>query len=114
MFFIGQVGCEGYEYPEDPFILKGSCQLVYSLNAPRWDARPRDYNSRQSWENTESAGSDFSTRVATWAALGMIGFVLYTIFQIFTERAPGGWRGRRVRVDDAGRVVAGAFLVLLF
>jgi len=25
------VSCEGYEYPEDPYILKGSCALEYSL-----------------------------------------------------------------------------------
>lgn len=23
------VGCEGYEYPDDPFVLRGSCGVIY-------------------------------------------------------------------------------------
>jgi hypothetical protein len=36
-FSFGQteVSCEGYDYPDDPYILRGSCQLGYQL---RYDA----------------------------------------------------------------------------
>jgi hypothetical protein len=27
-----EVVCEGYDYPDDPFILKGSCGLEYTLD----------------------------------------------------------------------------------
>jgi len=30
-FGLIEVNCEGYEYPEDPFVLAGSCQLRYNL-----------------------------------------------------------------------------------
>ena len=30
-FGLVEVSCEGYEYPEDPFVLAGSCQLRYNL-----------------------------------------------------------------------------------
>ena len=30
-FGLAEVNCEGYEYPEDPFVLAGSCQLRYNL-----------------------------------------------------------------------------------
>ena len=34
MFRFGniEVVCEGYDYPDDPFILKGSCGLEYTLD----------------------------------------------------------------------------------
>lgn len=39
------VGCEGYEYPDDPFVLRGSCGVilktqrcaVYSVRNPKFD-----------------------------------------------------------------------------
>lgn len=27
-----EVVCEGYDYPDDPYILKGSCSLEYTLD----------------------------------------------------------------------------------
>ena len=27
-----QVGCEGYDYPDDPYILAGSCGLEYTID----------------------------------------------------------------------------------
>ena len=34
---VNSVSCEGYEHPNDPYILKGSCGLIYTLkgSAPR-------------------------------------------------------------------------------
>jgi len=33
LFILGSVNvlCEGYDYPEDPYILAGSCGLEYTL-----------------------------------------------------------------------------------
>ncbi len=30
-----EVVCEGYDYPDDPYILKGSCGLEYTLDYTR-------------------------------------------------------------------------------
>lgn len=89
-----QVGCEGYDYPDDPFILKGSCQLVYSLKGPRKDQR---YGENPSWDGrrssnyqeTESKGGDFGSRMVTWAVLGVIGYVVYNAFQRANRGAAG-------------------------
>ena len=29
---IVQVGCEGYDYPDDPYVLAGSCGLEYTID----------------------------------------------------------------------------------
>jgi len=41
-----EVSCEGYEYAEDPYILKGSCALMYTLKGeiPNDDRRPARLN----------------------------------------------------------------------
>lgn len=104
-----QVGCEGYDYREDPFILKGSCQLVYSLKAPRssgggggsmhssrqwedgynptWDGRPAGRRTREAGAGTDR---DFGSRLVTWAVLGVVGYVLYNTFVRAAEGPVGG------------------------
>lgn len=68
-----QVGCEGYDYPEDPYILKDSCQLIYSLGVPRYE---------HGWSRGSGGRtSDFASRLVTWTALGIIGYVLYHVFR---------------------------------
>ncbi len=109
------MGCEGYDFPEDPFILKGSCQLVYSLRAPRrggggrsgdsgfagsyrewengnnptWDGRPA--GRKQSWDGGGGGTErDFGSRLVTWAVLGVVGYVLYNMFNRAAEAPAGG------------------------
>lgn len=105
------MGCEGYDYPEDPFILKGSCQLIYSLKAPRTNGSGGGgsaYSSSRHWEGgdnptwdgrsagrrqTEAApgtGRDFGSRLVTWAVLGVVGYVLYNTFVRTAEPSVGG------------------------
>lgn len=84
-----QVGCEGYDYPDDPFILKGSCQLVYSLRTPGTGRRSTWDNGKHhpSWDGREAGsyhgaeigGGDIGSRLVTWAVLGLIGYVLYSV-----------------------------------
>lgn len=116
-----QVGCEGYDYPEDPFILKGSCQLVYSLKAPRssrggggsaysssrqweggdnptWDGRPAERWKR----GAGAAGTerDLGSRLVTWAVLGVVGYVLYNTFVRVADEAPvGGGESRGIYLN---------------
>lgn len=97
------MGCEGYDYPEDPFILKGSCQLVYSLKVPRGGGSAYSSSSRQ-WEDghiptwdgrpagrrTGGTERDFGSRLVTWAVLGVVGYVLYNTFVRAAEPPVGG------------------------
>lgn len=115
-----KVGCEGYDYPDDPYILKDSCQLIYSLRAPRgngggrggvgdggwgssarswedgnnptWDGRPA---GRKRGRGEVGTGRDFGSRLVTWAVLGVVGYVLYNTFLRAAETPFGGgeWDG---------------------
>lgn len=76
-----QVGCEGYDYPDDPFILQDSCQVVYSLKVPPEGQHFRDDGTRK------GVGS----RLLTWAALGVIGYVVYNALRN-ANSGPGGER----------------------
>lgn len=63
-----QVNCEGFDYPEDPYILGGSCQLIFALRTPHGNA----------W-----LGSIFG-----WVVVALIA---YTIFNaLFDARSPNG------------------------
>ena len=46
---VAIISCEGYEYPDDPYVLKDSCHLEYELNFT-----PKFYRSRISYKkNTD-------------------------------------------------------------
>lgn len=102
------MGCEGYDYPEDPFILKGSCQLIYSLRGPRdgrsngghaydddgsWASSSRSWENgnNPSWDGSKRGGpgteSGFGSRLITWAVLGVFGYVF---FNMFLRHVPAG------------------------
>lgn len=102
---LPQVGCEGYDYPDDPFILKGSCQLVYSLNTPAtgrrsWDAGKhptwdgRDGREAGSFHGADSDGHGIGSRLVTWAVLGVIGYVLYNVFARASGEPTGEYTAR--------------------
>ncbi|CAM9320855.1 unnamed protein product [Ectocarpus sp. 13 AM-2016] len=110
-----EVSCEGYDYPDDPYILKDSCQLIYTLRAPRgngggrggvgadgwgssarswedgnnptWDGRPA---GRKRGRGEVGTGRDFGSRLMTWAVLGVVGYVLYNTFLRAAETPSGG------------------------
>jgi hypothetical protein len=44
-----EVSCEGYDNPDDPYVLKGSCRLEYELLRVGWPRRVRDDESGISW-----------------------------------------------------------------
>lgn len=108
------MGCEGYDYADDPYILKDSCGLIYSLKAPRGNGGGRGGvgddgwgSSARSWEDGNiptwdgrpagrkrgggewGTGRDFGSRLVTWAALGVVGYVLYNMFLRAAETPVG-------------------------
>ena len=57
-----QVSCEGYDNPEDPYILSGSCGLSYSLNCTKNKTSDHDEKS--------------STEVSIYSIIGLIVFCI--------------------------------------
>jgi hypothetical protein len=54
------VGCEGYSYPEDPYILKGSCQLSYSLKSSGHSQQSSHHSNSRQYYPPKSAYRDSS------------------------------------------------------
>jgi hypothetical protein len=58
-FGVTEVLCEGYDYPEDPYILKGSCGLEYKLEttgAGRADQSRQRQGNNGGYNNGQSSG----------------------------------------------------------
>lgn len=51
-----KVSCEGYEYPDDPYILKGSCGLIYRLERTGIEAESKPYRHTRTYEPANSSG----------------------------------------------------------
>lgn len=95
------MGCEGFDYPEDPYILKDSCQLIYSLKGPRHNGRRsgswRDGGEKRGSWRSQSTHRDLGSRLVTWAALGVVGFIVYNAIQGYMNAHPGESRAEQDR-----------------
>ena len=86
IFGSTDVSCEGYDYPDDPYILKGSCGLKYTLNVASTSSHNNGYgfsfliiaivailscfsNRNQGYSNSDPG---FWTGAATGAVLGSL------------------------------------------
>uniref|UniRef100_A0A8D0HG86 Store-operated calcium entry-associated regulatory factor n=1 Tax=Sphenodon punctatus TaxID=8508 RepID=A0A8D0HG86_SPHPU len=65
-----EVNCEGYDYPNDPFILRGSCGLQYTLELTEEGQRKaRSFGSYRSVDSQDTVG----------AGVGVIGIIIFGI-----------------------------------
>ncbi|CAM9914652.1 unnamed protein product [Chrysoparadoxa australica] len=87
-FRSSEVSCEGYSYAEDPYILRGSCQLVYSLSGgSRGNNGPYRYG-----RGSDNEGGGWATVVL----VAIIGWLLYQIYKSSNpnrSRSSGGSAG---------------------
>jgi len=83
-----EVVCEGYDYPEDEFILAGSCGLEYTLELTR-EGRQQDSYSGGGWNygHGEYKRSSKSYDFNKWSGLGdlillgVVGIVIYALYK---------------------------------
>lgn len=106
------MGCEGYDFPEDPYILKDSCQLIYSLSGPRRSSgsgsgaggsarysRQWEDGNNPTWDGRATGGShsggvgterSFGSRLVAWAVLGVVGYAMYNMLVRAAAPPTGG------------------------
>jgi len=90
-----EVTCEGYDYPDDPYILAGSCGLEYTIER-------MDGSGGKSWGREEKT-SKYNTKQSsngfgTWMFIGVVGVVLYAFYK--TCIAPNEHVNARSRTSD--------------
>ncbi|PAV72365.1 hypothetical protein WR25_17024 isoform A [Diploscapter pachys] len=94
------VSCEGYNYAEDPYILKGSCGLEYDLE---YRSGAGKSGSGGSWVDTKSKDGGWLNFIATVVVILFVAYILYITCvgdpsrggDIGGNRGPygGGWPG---------------------
>ena len=84
-----EVICEGYDYPDDPFILKGSCGLEYTLEytqegeekarkASSWFGSSNTHHHHNSYYHH---GKSSSSGWGDWILLFVVGIVIYAMYK---------------------------------
>lgn len=77
-----EVSCEGYDYPDDPYILKGSCSLMFRLELTEEGER-RAKNSGSFGSSYYQSGKDYSdagSGAIVVIVLLILAFGVYTFF----------------------------------
>jgi len=80
-----QVSCEGYDYPDDPYILAGSCGLEYTIdrtgvNPSRDSKKSNNGNSGYStngWNNGKSYQDEESSNFGLLVFICIVGFIIF-------------------------------------
>jgi len=80
-----QVSCEGYDYPDDPYILAGSCGLEYTIdrtgvNSSHDSKKSNGGNSGYStngWNNGKSYQDDESSNFGLLVFICIVGFIIF-------------------------------------
>ncbi|KAF7191745.1 Store-operated calcium entry-associated regulatory factor [Pseudocercospora fuligena] len=92
--------CEGYDSPNDPYILKGSCGVEYRLMlTPEGEAK---YGKQSAWRSKQDSysGSDVNDTIPTvlfWLFFSfVVGVIIYSV-----------WTGGRNNRGNAGRRTGG-------
>jgi len=82
-----EVSCEGYDHPDDPYVLRGSCGLEYTLEYTNQGKANQQQNQHYSNQHHSSSyhhpsqghGSGFS--IKSLLMLGIIAFIFYNIYR---------------------------------
>ncbi|XP_072373150.1 store-operated calcium entry-associated regulatory factor isoform X2 [Scyliorhinus torazame] len=74
------VSCEGYNYPEDPYILRGSCGLEYVIELTEEGLRSKKTNSEFARDpDATTAASDDSFNFAVILVLFGLAYLVYIV-----------------------------------
>jgi len=73
-----QVTCEGFDYPDDPYVLAGSCGLEYTIDRVGSSSSHSSNNAGTSFWSSSNSNTDTSEE-GSWALFIIIGFVIYLL-----------------------------------
>jgi len=82
-----EVSCEGYDHPDDPYILKGSCGLEYTLDyTKQGHAKEQDHNYGYGNSYGSNQQSSYQKRsrgfkLADLVFLSMVALIIYGIYR---------------------------------
>ena len=83
------MACEGYDYPDDPYILKGSCGLEYHLDAATGSSKYGYQQQQQRQHNSYSAPSSFGNKLITVLIFCGIIYGVYWLLSKLNKPTPG-------------------------
>jgi len=78
-----QVSCEGYDYPDDPYILAGSCGLEYTIDRTGVNSNKSKSNNGNSgyssngWNNGKSYQDEESSNFGLLVFICIVGFIIF-------------------------------------
>lgn len=75
-----EVVCEGYDNPEDPFILKGSCGLEYSLQRSD-DGNGHEYGNYHDQHAYKKTSGDKIPAFVGWIIVAGVAWFVWTIYK---------------------------------
>jgi hypothetical protein len=87
-----EVVCEGYDYPDDPYILKGSCGLEYNL----------EYRGQQHGPNFMSYEEGSFSIGSKLGSLFLIGLVVWLVYASCSRQPTGYGAGGDYGGDGGG------------
>ena len=90
-----EVSCEGYSYPDDPYILAGSCGVEFEVN------KNHDYSTY----NHHYSNSSFDWNPFSWIT-GFFNFIFFLVLIFFFVFMIG--------MNNIVRVIAGIFKIIFF
>ncbi|CAI8028369.1 Store-operated calcium entry-associated regulatory factor [Geodia barretti] len=88
-----QVSCEGYEYPDDPYILRGSCGLEYELDLTQHGEDGNSHHGNYHHDNGYQ-GYPHQQGRKSWSWVGLLGLAVaaFIFYQVIKGCFGGGHR----------------------
>ncbi|XP_062430370.1 store-operated calcium entry-associated regulatory factor [Rhea pennata] len=82
-----EVSCEGYDYPDDPYILRGSCSLLFRLELTEEGER-KAKNSGSFGSSYYQSRKDFSDSGAGVIVVVVLLILAYGVYKLFLSNQP--------------------------
>lgn len=84
-----EVSCEGYDYPDDPYVLKGSCGLEYKLDLTGVGNHQHGYRTEESYYSKPHRHGGSS--VGTIVLIGLACLVIFFLYKWLSAPQQQQW-----------------------